>query len=85
MLTNIYENSRVQTKMYYDKILYLLKTLEDDAIANCINTFGIVIDNLASMGTSISVNDSAIALLGSLPKFYKGLVVFISGQSNLTV
>ena len=53
---------------------------EDDTIANRVNTFHTLIDNLASMGTNMS--DSATAFLGSLPKFYKGLVVFISGQSN---
>ena len=44
-----------------------------------------LIDNLASTGTNISDNDSAIANLGSLPKSYEVLVVFISGQTNSTL
>jgi hypothetical protein len=44
-----------------------------------------MIDNLASTITNISDDDSAIVLLGSLPKSHEGLVVSISGQFNLTL
>ena len=80
--TKIYETSHAQTKVYYNKQLYTLKMSEDDTIANRANTFHTLIDNLASMGTNMSDNDSATAFLGSLRKFFKVLVVSISGQSN---
>ena len=67
------------------KKLYVLKMSEDDTIANHVNTFCTLIDNIASMGTNTCDNDSAIVLLGSLPKSYQGLVVSISGQPNLTL
>ena len=57
----------------------------EDTIANRVNTFRTLIDNLASMRTNISGNDNAIVLLGSLHDSYEGLVVSINGQSYLTL
>ena len=75
----------LKQKMYYDKILFTLENLEEDRIANHVNTFRTLIDNLARTGTNISGNESAIVLLGSLPLSYEKLVVFISDQPNLTL
>jgi len=83
-LNSVYETTHAQTKMYYNKQLYALKMSEEDTMANHINTFRTLIDNLASAGTSINDKDSAIILLGTLPKSYKGLVS-ISSQSNETL
>ena len=75
----IYENSHALTKIYYNKQLFTLKMSEEDTSTNHVNTFHFLIDNLASD------NDSAIVLLGSLSKSHERLVVFISGQPNLTL
>lgn len=71
----MYKSSHAQKTIYYIQQLYSLKMLKQDTIANHINTFHPLIDNLASMGTNISDNDNVIVFLGSLPKSYEELVV----------
>jgi hypothetical protein len=67
LLMNIYMKLMLKQEMFCNKKLFTLKKLEEDRIANHVNTFRTLIDNLARKGTNISGNESAIVLLGSLP------------------
>ena len=55
---------------------------KEDTIANRVNTYHTLIDNLASTRTNISDYDCVIVLLGSLPACHEGLAVFICDQPN---
>lgn len=78
----IYETSHLQTKWYSNKQVYTLKMSKEDTIANRVNTYHTLIDNLASTRTNISDYDCVIVLLGSLPACHERLAVFICDQPN---
>lgn len=65
-LCNMFETKHATTKMYLNQKIYSMKMSEEDSVADHVNNFKSMIEQLATAGVTLSNEDSAVALLGTL-------------------
>eukprot|EP01018_Ginkgo_biloba_P030743 Gb_10967 [translate_table: standard] len=84
MLFDMYESQDVNTRLYL-RTFFQMKMIESKNMAEHINCFKTLLEQLAIVGSTIQDVDAVITLLGSLFESYESLVISLSMQSKLTL
>ena len=86
-LVKLYEKPSESNKVFFMKRLFNMKMLEGGSIANHLNDFNTVTNQLSYVGVNFDDEVRALLILCSLPKRWDGLVMdvsnFVSGSSIL--
>eukprot|EP00253_Pinus_taeda_P034027 PITA_34027 len=73
----LYQSKSLMNKLFLCKKLYNMRMKDGDSVTEHLNTFNIVVSQLASVDIKISDEDKCISLLCSLPDSLDSLVIVI--------
>ena len=82
-LEKMYEKPSAVNKVYLMKKLFNLKMPENSIVAEHLNEFNTVTNQLESVGIDFDDEIRALVLLSSLPESWNGLVVAVSNPPGL--
>jgi hypothetical protein len=86
-LAKLYEKSSAPNKVFLMKILFNMKMSEGGSIADHLNEFNTVTNQLSSVKVDFDDEVRALLILCSLPESWNGLVMVVSnsvfGSNNL--
>eukprot|EP00253_Pinus_taeda_P036502 PITA_36502 len=78
----LYQSKSLVNKLFLRKNLYNLRMKDGNLVTEHLNTFNIVVSQLASVDIKISDEDKCISLLSSLPNSWDSLVIAIGSNAT---
>ena len=81
-LTKMYEKPSASNKVFLMKRLFNMRMVDGSSVAEHLNSFNTVTNQLASVGIKFDDEIRALLMLSSLPDSWDGLVMAVSNSSG---